>query len=162
MQTACWEMPWLRALRAVALMLAVVLGLEWTVPLGGYAQPNQDPASAPAATVGKQDLPPIQEAEAGEEDRPIYKKFMVSPLALPRIVLLFQKRTHYNSIVQMRKGPSGIICMWHEHLLKDTVNTWQAVFESNRAALCAACHINDLPEAPHLRTSPPRPWQRSV
>jgi hypothetical protein len=48
---------------------------------------------------------------------------MVSPLALPRIVLLFQKRTHYDSIVQMRKGPSGIICMWHEHLLKDTVNT---------------------------------------
>ena len=37
MQTACWEMPWLRALRAVALMLAVVLGLEWTAPLGGYA-----------------------------------------------------------------------------------------------------------------------------
>ena len=75
MQTACWEMPWLRALRAVALMLAVVLGLEWTVPLGGYAQPNQEPASAPAASVGKQDLPPIQEAEASEEDRPIYKKW---------------------------------------------------------------------------------------
>ena len=98
-------------------MPAVVLGLELTVPLGGYAQLNQDPASAPAATVGKQDLPPIQEAEAGEEDRPIYEQFMVSLLA---------------------------------------------VFESNRAALCAACHINDLPEAPHLRTSPPRPWQRSV
>jgi hypothetical protein len=71
-------------------MPAVVLGLEWTVPLGGYAQPNQDPASAPAATVGKQDLPPIQEAEAGEEDRPIYEKFMVSLLAvLKAIVLLF-------------------------------------------------------------------------
>jgi hypothetical protein len=75
MRTACWEMPWLRALRAVALMLAIVLGLEWTVPLGGYAQPNQEPASAPAASVGKQDLPPIQEAEASEEDRPIYKKW---------------------------------------------------------------------------------------
>jgi hypothetical protein len=75
MQTACWEMPWLRALRAVALMLAVVLGLEWTVPLGGYAQPNQEPASAPAASVGKQDLPPIQEAEASEEDGPFYKKW---------------------------------------------------------------------------------------
>ena len=75
MQTACWEMPWLRSLRAVALMLAVVLGLEWTVPLGGYAQPNQEPASAPAASVGNQDLPPIQEAEASEEDRPIYKKW---------------------------------------------------------------------------------------
>ena len=75
MQTACWEMPWLRALRAVALVLAVVLGLEWTVPLGGYAQSNQEPASAPAASVGKQDLPPIQEAEASEEDRPFYKQW---------------------------------------------------------------------------------------
>ena len=75
MQTACWEMPWLRALRAVALVLAVVLGLEWTVPLGGYAQSNQEPASAPAASVGKQDLPPIQEAEASEGDRPFYKKW---------------------------------------------------------------------------------------
>jgi len=75
MRTACWEMPWLRALRAVALMLAVVLGLEWTAPLGGYAQPNQEPASAPAASVEKQDLPPIQEAEASEEDRPFYKKW---------------------------------------------------------------------------------------
>jgi hypothetical protein len=105
MQTACCEMPWPRALRAVALMLAVVLGLEWTVPLGGYAQPNQDPASAPAATVGKQDLPPIQEAEAGEEDRPIYKKFMVSPLALPRIVLLFQKRSPLQLDCANAKGP---------------------------------------------------------
>ena len=75
MQTACWEMPWLRALRAVALMLAVVLGLEWTVPLGGYAQPNQGPVFASAASVGNQDLPPIQEAEDSEEDRPIYKKW---------------------------------------------------------------------------------------
>ena len=75
MQTACWEMPWLRALRAVALMLAIVLGLEWTAPLGGYAQSNQEPASAPAASVGKQDLPPIQEAEASEEDRPFYQKW---------------------------------------------------------------------------------------
>ena len=77
MQTACWEMPWLRALRAVALVLAVVLGLEWTVPLGGYAQSNQEPASAPAASVGNQDLPPIQEAEASEEDRPILQKMVV-------------------------------------------------------------------------------------
>jgi hypothetical protein len=68
-------MPWLRALRAVALVLAVVLGLEWTAPLGGYAQPTQEPASAPAASVGNQDLPPIQEAEASEEDRPIYQKW---------------------------------------------------------------------------------------
>jgi len=59
----------------VALILAVVLGLEWTAPLGGYAQPNQEPASAPAASVGNQDLPPIQEAEASEEDRPFYKKW---------------------------------------------------------------------------------------
>ena len=75
MQTVCCEMPWLRALRAVAFVLAVVLGLEWTAPLSGYAQPTQEPASAPAASVGKQDLPPIQEAEAIEEDRPIYKKW---------------------------------------------------------------------------------------
>ena len=75
MQTACWEMPWLRALRAVALVLAIVLGMEWTVPLGGYAQSNQEPASAPAASVEKQDLPPIQEAEVIEEPTPFYKKW---------------------------------------------------------------------------------------
>ena len=82
MQTACWEMPWFRALRAVALMLAVVLGLEWTVPLGGYAQPNQgpaqpnqEPASAPAVSVETQDLPPVQEAAVIEEPKPLYKKW---------------------------------------------------------------------------------------
>ena len=82
MQTACWEMPWFRALRAGALMLAVVLGLEWTVPLGGYAQPNQEPAqpnqasaSAPAASVGNQDFPPMQELAVIEEPKPFYKKW---------------------------------------------------------------------------------------
>ncbi len=82
MQTACWEMPWFRALRAVALMLAVVLGLEWTVPLGGYAQPNQEPArpnqepaSAPATSVGNQEVPPMQEAAVIEEPKPFYKKW---------------------------------------------------------------------------------------
>jgi hypothetical protein len=82
MQTAYWAMPWFRALRAVALMLAVVLGLEWTVPLGGYAQPNQeparpnqDPASVPAASVGNQDLPPMQEAAVIEEPKPFYEKW---------------------------------------------------------------------------------------
>ena len=88
MQTACWEMPWIRAFRAVALMLAVVLGLQWTVPLGGYAQPNQEPAqptqelaSAPAANVGNQEPPPIQAAEVIEEPTPFYKTwwFWVSP-----------------------------------------------------------------------------------
>jgi len=73
MQTACWEMPWFRALRAVALVLAVVLGLEWTVSLGGYAQSNTEPASAPAANVGDLDLPPIQEAESVEARSPFYK-----------------------------------------------------------------------------------------
>ena len=75
MQTACWEMPWFRALRTGALVLAVVLGLEWTLPLGGYAQPNQEAASTPSATVGNQDLPPIQEAEIIEERKPFYKKW---------------------------------------------------------------------------------------
>ena len=81
MQFACWEMPWFRALRAVALMLTVVLGLEWTVPLGGYAQPkqepvqpNQEPASAPTASVGNQDLPSMQETESAEVPSPFYKK----------------------------------------------------------------------------------------
>jgi hypothetical protein len=75
MQIACWEMPWLRALRAVALVLAVVLGLEWTVPLGGYAQSNSEPAPAPATSVGNQDLPPMQEAAVTEEPKPFYKKW---------------------------------------------------------------------------------------
>jgi hypothetical protein len=75
MQTACWEMPWFRALRAEALVLAVVLGLEWTVPLGGYAQPNQEPTSTPVASVENQELPPMQEAEVIEERKPFYKKW---------------------------------------------------------------------------------------
>ena len=75
MQTAFWEMPWFRALRAVALSLAVVLGLEWTAPLGGYAQPNQGPASPPTASVGNQELPPVQEAAVIEEPKPLYKKW---------------------------------------------------------------------------------------
>ena len=62
-------------MRAVALMLAVVLGLEWTVPLGGYAQPNQGPAPAPAASVGTQEVPPMQEAAVIEEPKPFYKKW---------------------------------------------------------------------------------------
>ena len=74
MQTACWEMPWFRALRAVALVLAVVLGLEWTVPLGGYAQSNSEPAPAPATSVGTKEVPPMQKAESVEEEPPFYKK----------------------------------------------------------------------------------------
>ena len=73
MQIACWEMPWFRALRAVALVPAVVLALGWTVPLDGYAQSNTEPASAPAASVGNQDLPPIQETESAEVQSPFYK-----------------------------------------------------------------------------------------
>ena len=75
MQTLCCDMPWIRALRAGGLVLVVVLGLEWTVPLGGYAQPNQEPASAPSASVGNQDLPPMQEAAIIEERKPFYKKW---------------------------------------------------------------------------------------
>ena len=96
MQTAYWEMPWFRALRAVALMLAVVLGLEWTVPLGGYAQPNQGPsqsnqksASAPAASVGNQDLPSMQEAESVEVQSPFYKKWWFWTIVVGVVVVGF-------------------------------------------------------------------------
>lgn len=82
MQTVCWEMPWVRALRVVALMLAVVLSLEWTVPLGGYAQPNQgpaqpnqEPASAPTVSVESQEVSSMQEAAVIEEPKPFYKKW---------------------------------------------------------------------------------------
>lgn len=75
MHTTCGEMPWIRALRAGALVLLIVLGLESTLPLGGFAQPNQEPASAPTASVGSQDLPPMQEAEIIEERKPFYKKW---------------------------------------------------------------------------------------
>lgn len=96
MQTACWEMPWVRALRVVALMLAVVLGLEWTVPLGGYAQPNQGPAqpnqesaSAPAASVGTQEVPPMQEAAVIEESKPFYKKWWFWTIVVGVVVVGF-------------------------------------------------------------------------
>lgn len=75
MQIACWEMPWVRALRAVALVLTVVLGLEWTAPVGGFAQPKTEPTSTPVASVANQDLPPMQEAEVIEERKPFYKKW---------------------------------------------------------------------------------------
>jgi hypothetical protein len=75
MQTIDGEMPWFRILRAVALMLTVVLGLEMTLPLGGYAQPNQEPASTPVVSVSNQELPPMQEAEVIEERKPYYKKW---------------------------------------------------------------------------------------
>ena len=75
MQVACCEMPWFRALRAVAVMLTVVLALEWTLPLSGYAQSNPEPVSTPPASVGNQDLPPIQEAAVTEEPKPFYKKW---------------------------------------------------------------------------------------
>ena len=96
MQTACWEMPWFRALRAVALMLAVVLGLEWTVPLGGYAQPNQEPAqpnqepaSAPATSVGNQEVPPMQEAAVIEEPKPFYKKWWFWTIVVGVVIVGF-------------------------------------------------------------------------
>ena len=90
MQIACWEMPWFRALRAVALMLSVVLGLEWTVPLGGYAQPNQEPAPAPATSVGNQESPSMQEAAVTEEPKPFYKKWWFwTIVAVVAVVVVF-------------------------------------------------------------------------
>ena len=82
MQIACWEMPRFRALRAVALVLTVVLGLEWTVPLGGYAESNTAPASAPATCVGDQDLPPMHETESAEVEPPFYKKWWFWTIAV--------------------------------------------------------------------------------
>ena len=75
MQTLCDEMSWIRAVRAGALMLALVLGLDMALPLGGYAQPTQQPASTPVASVRNQELPPMQEAELIEERKPFYKKW---------------------------------------------------------------------------------------
>jgi hypothetical protein len=77
-------------------MLAVVLGLEWTVPLGGYAQPNQGPAqpnqesaSAPAASVGTQDLPSTQEVAVIEEPKPFYKKWWFWTIVVGVVVVGF-------------------------------------------------------------------------
>jgi hypothetical protein len=89
MQTAYWKMPWFRAVRAVALMLAVVLGLEWTLPLGGYAQPTQESASAPATSVENQALPPMQEAAVIEEPTPFYKKWWFWTIIVGVVVVGF-------------------------------------------------------------------------
>ena len=75
MQPPCCEMSWFRALRAVALMVTVVLGLEWTAPLGGFAQSNPEPAPTSAADVENQESPPMQEAAITEEPEPFYKKW---------------------------------------------------------------------------------------
>ena len=86
MQIACWQMPWFRALRAMALMLVVVFGLEWTVPPWGYAQPNQEPVSAPAASVENQDLPPMQKSESVEGESPFYKKWWFWTIVVVAVV----------------------------------------------------------------------------
>ena len=83
MQIACWAMPWFRALRAVALVLTVVLGLEWTVPLGGYAESN----TAPAPRVGNQDLPRMHEAESVEVEPPFYKKWWFWTIVVIAVVV---------------------------------------------------------------------------
>lgn len=75
MQTVCGDMPWMRALCPLALILALVLGLELTLPVGGSAQPTQNPASMPVASQGTQELPPMQEAEIIQERKPYYKKW---------------------------------------------------------------------------------------
>lgn len=69
MQIACWDMPWVRTLRAVALLLACVLALEWTVPLGGFAQSKPEPGPTSAAGVEKQESPPMQETAVTEDLR---------------------------------------------------------------------------------------------
>jgi anti-sigma-K factor RskA len=56
-------------------MLTVVLGLEWTAPLGGFAQSNPEPAPTSAAGVENQESPPMQEAAITEEPKPFYKKW---------------------------------------------------------------------------------------
>jgi len=73
MQSTCCAMPCCRALRTGALVLTVILGVEWTAPLGGFAQPNTESASTPAVSDGNQDLPTIQETEVTEERKPFYK-----------------------------------------------------------------------------------------
>lgn len=75
MQTPGYEMPWFRALRAAALMLTVVVSLEWTGPLGGFAQPNQGPAPMPGVSQETQEALPMQEPAVIEEPTPFYKKW---------------------------------------------------------------------------------------
>lgn len=75
MQTLCCEMPRCRTLRAVALILTIVLNLEWTAPLGGFAQSNPEPAPTSAASVENKEPPPKQEAAITEEPKPYYKKW---------------------------------------------------------------------------------------
>ena len=94
MQIAYCEMPWLRALRAVALMLAVVLGLEWTVPLGGFAQSNPEPAPTSATSVGNQESPPMQEAAVTEEPKPFYKKWWFWTIVVVVVAAFVVVATH--------------------------------------------------------------------
>ena len=87
MQTLGCEMPWFLTLRTGALVLTVVLGLEWTVPFGGYAQPNQEPASPPPLSVGTQEVPPMQEAAVIEEPKPFYKKWWFWTIVVLAVVV---------------------------------------------------------------------------
>ena len=75
MQTLCCEMPRCRTVRVLALMLTVVLGLEWIGPLGGFAQPTQGPAPMPGVSKETQETLPMQEAAITEEPTPFYKKW---------------------------------------------------------------------------------------
>lgn len=75
MQILCEAMPWICTLRPIALILALVLGLELTLPVRGSAQPTQNQASMSVASQGTQELPPMQEAETIHERKPYYKKW---------------------------------------------------------------------------------------
>jgi len=75
MQNEFRDMPWMFALRPIALILALVLGLELTLPVGGSAQLTQNPSSTPVVNQGTQELPPMQEAEVIQERKPYYKKW---------------------------------------------------------------------------------------
>lgn len=89
MQTLCYEMPWCRTLRAAALILTIVLGLEWTAPLGGIAQSNPEPASTPPEKVANQDPQPMPETESAEAQSPVYKKWWFWVLVVVGVGVVF-------------------------------------------------------------------------
>jgi hypothetical protein len=65
--------PWKSAGRTIAVLVTLMLGLEFTLPIWGYAQQSSVPV--PVTSPNTQDLPPIQEAANVYERKPYYKKW---------------------------------------------------------------------------------------
>ncbi|MDR4469804.1 MAG: hypothetical protein MRJ68_16160 [Nitrospira sp.] len=73
MQIVDGAMSRMGAWRTIALLVVLVLGIELSLPVCGYAQQDESSAPTPVMSLKSQGLPPMQEAETVDERKPYYK-----------------------------------------------------------------------------------------